>query len=413
MKIYEEFILNIILVVFPILVYFIYCCYTSLRSDKNNSYILGFFLFTSLYLSLKYGSNLAADRILLFSNIPIVIAYLKKNSCVAILLSLFTIFYSSLVFDYSFIVISGKLLCYLITYLIYQKYNFKENTFLSVIAVIQGFFLSFEYFFRNHTNGINAIFSLFGIVILFYIVTFFILYLFKLIDKITNLHSEVRELEKEKKIKDSLFKLTHEIKNPIAVCNGYLDMIDVNDSKKVAKYIPIIKQEIARSLNIMTDFMEYSKININKEIIDINLLLDDVYDSFKIINKMSNIKLEYKESEDEIYIDGDYNRLKQVILNLIKNSSEAIVKNGIIKISSEVKDNKYMIYIEDNGSGMDSETLKHIKDLFYTTKEKGSGIGVSLSNEIIKAHNGKLKYSSKLNEGTKVTIILPILENIF
>ena len=93
--------------------------------------------------------------------------------------------------------------------------------------------------------------------------------MFKLADGITNLHEMVSKLEKDNKLRDSLFKLSHEIKNPIAVCKGYLDMLNLENKDKSEKYIGIIKSEIDRSLNVMNDFMEYSKIKVNKEIFEI------------------------------------------------------------------------------------------------------------------------------------------------
>ena len=93
----------------------------------------------------------------------------------------------------------------------------------------------------------------------------------------------IDRLKKDKEIKNALFKLTHEIKNPLAVCKGYLDMINLEKKEKSEKYIRIMKQEINRSLNIMSDFVEYNKIKIKKEPLDLNMLLEDIYDSFKII----------------------------------------------------------------------------------------------------------------------------------
>ena len=155
-------------------------------------------------------------------------------------------------------------------------------------------------------------------------------------------------------------------------------------------------------------WLETIKIKIIKETFDLNLLLDDVYDCIKIIVKNKNIKLEYIEQvNNEIYINGDYERLKQVLINLIKNSYEAIIEEGLITISSEINKNYINVIVKDNGIGMDEETLSNVKEMFYTTKKTGTGLGVALSNEIIKAHNGELIYSSKPNIGTKVTIRLP------
>lgn len=413
MNLFEELFFNILLLIFPILIYFIYRCYASMSDNKYMSFSLGLALFTSLYFTLKYGTADTNDKILLFCNIPIVLSYINRKGYIAILLSLLVILYCYFIFEYNIYIMLIKYTLYMITYYYYLKSKrINEIYFLAIISVIQGFFISFEYFFINTFDNVMVIINIFLMVLFFYIITIILLYLLKMANKITCLYSDLKVLEKEKQIKDSLFKITHEVKNPIAVCKGYLDMLDTNNQDKVNRYIPIIREEIDRSLNIMTDFMELNKIKIEKEIIDINLLLDDVYDSFKLLNTLRNIKLEYFENEKEIYVEGDYNRLKQVFLNILKNSSEAIKNDGNIVIKSKLLKNKYNIYIIDNGIGMDKETLLKIKDLFYTTKSKGSGIGVSLSNEIIKAHNGTLEYSSILNKGTTVTISLPVMKNV-
>ena len=158
----------------------------------------------------------------------------------------------------------------------------------------------------------------------------------------------------------------------------------------------------------MGDFMEFSKIKIEKDIIDINILLEEITEELKIISKSKNIKINIKITQDETYIYGDYERLKQVFVNLIKNSIESITKQGNINIITHILKNNYYIEITDNGCGMDEYTLKKIKEMFFTTKIGGTGLGVSLSNEIIKAHNGSIDYLSQKGKGTKVIVKLPI-----
>ena len=131
----------------------------------------------------------------------------------------------------------------------------------------------------NTYDGIDKIISLFIYILVVYLLTFFCLYLFKLADNVSSLYSMMNKIQSENKLKNSLFKLTHEIKNPIAVCKGYLDMMDLSNIDKSSKYINIIKSEIDRSLNVIADFMEYSKIKVNKEIFDMVMLMDDIYES--------------------------------------------------------------------------------------------------------------------------------------
>lgn len=404
----KDIILNLILITFPILVYLVLVCYRENINNSNKDTLLTIALITSLYLCLKYIPSEVNTKVLLFCNIPIVIAYMKKKHYLGIFLSIANVLYSYYVLNIEVIIMIIKYLSYLVLYLCARKKNLSSGSFILSIAIIQGFFLSFEYFFKDIKVSVNDFILLLIIVFIYYFTTFSILYLFKVMDKIESLNTTIKMLEKDKKIKDALFKLTHEIKNPLAVCKGYIDMIDLNKEEKALKYISIMKQEINRSLNIISDFVEYNKIKVVKEQIDLNCLLDDVYDSFKILMTNKKIKLEYKNRDDqEIYFNGDYERLKQVIINILKNAYEACTENGKVEISSNLYKNYLDILIEDNGIGMDEETLKNIKEMFYTTKQNGTGLGVALSNEIIKSHNGELLFTSEPNKGTKVTIRLP------
>ena len=408
MNIVDDFILNLILIVFPILVYFIYNCYRELKCEKYSNLLLNVALVSSIYLSFKFGNIKNNSAITLFCNLPIVIAYLKKENKLAIFLSIMVIIYCYNAFNGNIIILIMKFFSYYIIYLIGNNKKIKNNTFILLIAVLQGFFLSFEYYYSYAGNNIFGVLHILCLIILFYLLPFVLLWLFKLGDRVTGLYLTVSELEKEKQIKNSLFKITHEVKNPIAVCRGYLDMMDINDIKKTKKYISIINDEINRSLDIMNDFMEFSKIKIDKDIIDINLLLEEVSNEMRILIKQNNINFECKIINDEIFVMGDYNRLKQVFVNLIKNSFESIEGSGNIKIITHILKNIFYIEIIDDGCGMDDYTLDRVKDMFFTTKVRGSGLGVSLSNEIIKAHDGSVDYVSKLNIGTKVIVKLPI-----
>lgn len=409
MNIISDVVLNLILVMFPCLVYFIYNCYRELKCDKYNGLLLNVSLVSSLYLCFKYGNIRDNSFGLLFCNLPIVVAYLKRQPGVAMLLSGIVVVYAYLYFDVSIIWLVVKYLCYFTVYWLGIRKDVKDNTFIVAIVVLQGFFLSFEYFLLFSFSNFMTIIEIFAMMMLFYLLPFFLLYLFKLADQITTLHLTVSELEKDKQLRNSLFKITHEVKNPIAVCKGYLDMLDVYDEDKVKRYVPIIRSELSRGLDIMNDFMEFSKIKIDKELIDINMLLEDIEEEFELLINSRDIVFSCKLISDEIYVEGDYNRLKQVFINMVKNSLEAIEGSGKIEIRTHILKGMYYIEISDSGCGMDEETLARVKEMFFTTKVKGSGLGVSLSNEIIKAHQGSIDYSSRVGKGTKVVVKLPIV----
>ena len=187
-------------------------------------------------------------------------------------------------------------------------------------------------------------------------------------------------------------------------------MMDYDDTNKVKRYNEIILEELNRTLDIMDNFSEYTKINVNLDIMDLDYLISDIVNSLKMLFDSKNIDVNYM-SNDEIFINGDYSRLKQVLINVLKNSVEAMSKGGKIDISLKSMKKQVLLSIKDNGCGMSKEELDKIDELFYSSKEKGCGIGVSLSKEIISLHKGSIKYKSILGVGTEVIIKLPLVNS--
>lgn len=406
MTFFDNFIICIIFVMFPIMLYMVICAYMGLKKIRYTRLLFIMSLFSSMYLGIKYGLVLGSANMILVLNIPIVLLYIKGEWEMGAIFSVAVILIGYfLELNYGLLILKYGL--YLLFYFIYDK-KWKNCDFILVTLIIQGFFLAFEAAVFGDNALVTDYAKLFLSMIIMYVVSFASVYLFTLGDRVSNLYNLEVELETDKNIKNSLFKLTHEIKNPLAVCKGYIDMMDTSNIEKTNRYIDIIRSELNRSLNIMQDFLEFSKINVNKEVIDICNLLDDVYDDFRVLLDSNNIKLNYVYSNEEVYMMGDYNRLKQVMINLLKNSKEAIEGSGNIYIKGYRIKKGFCIEIRDTGKGMDKDTLSKIKDMFYTTKSKGSGIGVSLSNEIIKAHNGTLDYESKVGEGTTVKVWVPV-----
>ena len=162
----------------------------------------------------------------------------------------------------------------------------------------------------------------------------------------------------------------------------------------------------------MNDFLNLTKLKVKRSVMDISLLLDDISEEIDTLLSETNINFMYDVTEEEVYIEGDYDRLKQVFINIIKNSIESIDKNkiGLIELKMVVKKD-IIITIKDNGVGISKDKLKRIGEPFFTTKDKGTGLGIKLSTEIIELHDGSIKYSSKENEGTTVKIRLKKIEN--
>lgn len=411
MEIFNLVLLNSILLLFPLIMYLFYVAHNRNIKKRENDLILGLALFSSMYLLIKFGTGYSSEEIVLLINIPIIIGYIKNRKLEAVILSMVAIFYYTNINNHNIVLLGLEYLFYFLLALVKDKKIIGINDYLfgslfiglKIIMSVTNIFLTTSKFIFSLSTFVDFIMS--------YIIMIFIIFILKKGDDIIKYHMTFKELEKEKQIRLSLFKITHEIKNPLAVCKGYLDMLDTNNKDQCYRYIPIIREEINRTLLLLQDFLSVNKVKLDIDIIDINLLLEEACKSLETLLKERNIELEFND-EEEIYINGDYNRLMQVLINILKNSVEALESsvNGYIKINSNINKNSVIINIEDNGSGISKDNLSKIREPFFTTKRQGTGLGVSLSYEIIQAHHGKIEYVSEENKGTLVTIKIPLMD---
>ena len=392
--------LNCIYLLFPFMCYFIYLVYSKTTFEREKLIFLDLAVFSSYYICSRFGNlSLMYSYII---NLPLLIALYKKRIIPSLIISICLSSLLSNIYSTSFLILFIQyllvmLLCYLTKYKSINIFFVTTIIFCIIICIIQhSIIISFK-------NLPYIMLFLIGMYIIFYLM----IKLYNIVENTVNMYYSIEDLTKEKKLYESLFKITHEIKNPLAVCKGYLSMFDLKNEKKANKYISIIDQEIDRTLILLKDFSDISKIRIEKNTMDITMLMEDVLDEVSLAFN-SNINFKYNISEEEIMIEGDYQRLKQVLLNTIKNAKEAITKKGTIVVEGKKIKGAYIINIIDNGIGMDHETNKNIGTPFYTTKKDGTGLGVSLSKEIVERHNGSITYFSKLYKGTTVRIMLPI-----
>lgn len=398
--------IKIMVLLFPLIINLFYLVYADNLKKEKTTLFLDFSLLSSLYL-LYYCFKIEQNYdLIIITTVPLLISFFKKRIYLSIILSLIILSVCFAMTNMPLVLLILEFIIYYCLYFFFIKYKNKENYFYVSFIIVKVLFCVINFLcYENHSLKFSLI-----LILLYIIATKITLYIFKICENIMLLTLANKELEKEKKFRESLFKITHEIKNPLAVCKTYLDIFD-SDNKEHLKYIPIIKEEIEKTLLLLQDFLCMNKIKVNLEIMDINMLLEDISSQFKTIMKSNQIRFKYNLIDDEIYINGDYNRLSQVFINVLKNAIEAVDKNKHSNISliTKIKNNKLKIIIWDNGIGMNEEVLGRITEPFYTNKKNGTGLGVSLSSEIIKAHGGKISYYSKENLWTKVEIILPLI----
>ena len=408
MNIFSTLFSSLVFILCPLLLYILFLTSNYTITTKTKNIVFDMVLISIVYVVSIYSNNYYPIINFLLLNSLVLIAYLKKRVVIANIISVSIIIFYCNQFNFIYFMVVPYIILYLIN-VIKNKYSITDFIFIDLFLIVEYSFLilwilEFNYNIYLLFGFINTIL----IVVFNYILIHIIYLLYNLGENIIKDNNNYKKIKQDSRVKTSLFKITHEIKNPIAVIKAYLDMLNTKDRKQVEKYIPIIKSEIDRLLNLLQDFLLVNKANITFDLMDINMLIEDIIDRQLPLMESSNIKFKSDLVDDDIYINGDYNRLSQVFINIIKNSIEAIDNKGIITIKDVIKDDKINIIISDNGVGISKKIMNKIKEPFYTTKARGTGLGVSLSDEIIKAHNGELIYESKENIGTKVTIKLPL-----
>lgn len=410
MPIFENIFLLCVFLFFPLTCYLLYITHLSNMDLKVKNVVLDISLITSLFLIIRYINN-KSIYILLFYNILLLLAYLKRKNITAIFISIVIVYFYNYYTSIPLIILILEYSVYFTIYLYVSKYKKNYVNYLNIFVAIKLFVISFLIFYIINPTGTitsNIIYLLLTATV-FIVFTYLSLALFETGEDIINLYGILKESKKDKALFESLSKLTHELKNPIAVCKGYIEIIDRNGIESAPKYLPIISNEIERSLSVINDFSSLGKLKkLNKEEVDLQVLLEEIITILNPLFKKNNANI-YLNIKDDIYVNIDYLRMKQVFVNILKNALEAKKDDEQLNVFIEVKKNlnNLKIIIKDNGIGMDKNTLERITEIFYTTKANGNGLGVVLSKEIIEMHKGSINYKSTKGKGTTVTITLP------
>ncbi|MEH7418823.1 EAL domain-containing protein [Neobacillus drentensis] len=202
--------------------------------------------------------------------------------------------------------------------------------------------------------------------------------------------------------------VAHEIRNPITSIKGFIQLFQQGVHKP--EYFNVIYEEFQRIEDILQEFLNLAKPQPFKlKKYDLKSILQDIETLFLPQANLQNIRIyqEYDQSLPPIMCD--VNQVKQVFINLIRNSMEAVENEGSIKIVGSLEEQHVLIKIIDTGMGISEERLKRLGEPFYSNKEKGTGLGLMLCFRIIRQHNGTITIKSVENQGTTVEIRFPII----
>jgi signal transduction histidine kinase len=229
--------------------------------------------------------------------------------------------------------------------------------------------------------------------------------------------SQVALLEKRRG--HFIVDITHELRTPLTSIRGIIEGFKnqlITKPEEQQKYYSIIEKETFRLIRLINEMLDMEKvqsgqITLRSQSINVNELLEVVAESLEVLIEEKNLQIQI-QCEPDIEVFGDYDRLTQVLLNLVKNSIQ-FTEYGTIRLSAHLDDKHTILEVADTGKGMSKEELEFIWDRFYKadpsrSKERGeSGLGLSIVKRLVEAHQGSIHVKSEQGIGTTFRLTLP------
>ncbi len=239
----------------------------------------------------------------------------------------------------------------------------------------------------------------------------------ELCDTINYMANELSNAEDMKN--DFISSVSHELRTPLTAIKGWGETLKMaatsGDDELTEKGIDVILSEADRLQGLVEELLDFSRIqsgrlSVNMSLIDIAGVIDDAASMYDEIARRHGISVRVIRPHSLPQVTGDLNRLKQVFINIIDNAVKYTKSDGFVDIRVNVEEGFIRVIISDTGVGIPEKDIDRVKEKFFKANKtvRGSGIGLAVADEILKQHEGLLFIESRENEGTTVTVVLPV-----
>lgn len=230
--------------------------------------------------------------------------------------------------------------------------------------------------------------------------------------------TKIKTLEKMRS--DFVANVSHELKTPLTSIKGFAETLKyVEDTETREKFLDIINVEAERLSRLINDILTLSELenkdySVNFQKVCLNDSIDEVYYIMQTIATEKDIKLDFKLNSEKLYINGDRDKFKQMMINLVDNAIKYTPSGGIVEVALKKNKDYAIIIIKDTGIGIPKHHLPRLFERFYRVDKArsrsmgGTGLGLAIVKHILMIFNGKIDVESEINKGTKFTITLPL-----
>ncbi|WP_171631548.1 sensor histidine kinase [Paenibacillus plantarum] len=222
---------------------------------------------------------------------------------------------------------------------------------------------------------------------------------------------QLQRTEKMQIISELAASIAHEVRNPLQVTRGFLQLLSGKSVAHDKSYFNLAIQELDRASGIITDFLTFAKPELDTLVeLDLKHELAQIETMMTPLVLLNKGEMEVHVPEPQIIL-GNSSKFKQALINIIKNSIESLHEEGLITINARAEGGNAVIRIADNGEGMEAEQITKLGEPYFSTKTKGTGLGLMVTFRIIEVMEGTLEFHSEKGKGTEAIIRFPLISN--
>ncbi|CAG9621808.1 ATP-binding protein [Sutcliffiella rhizosphaerae] len=402
---------HVLIILFPILFYYQFLNKKADGKDTEVNFRFLVTLLVMLYCTMSFPIEVTEGTFYDQKLIPVILAFLYggwlSGYVVVVTMFLYLFFYSSNLFLYTIVnyLVVGVLLG--IAKGIYSAIPVRKKIVIisSIFLIVTVTRLIRQSFIGGHSDMLVTLI----VSSITWVSLCTAILIIENLKTQTILQYEVQRAEKLKVVSELAASVAHEVRNPMTATRGFLQLMKEDENLNAAqrRFMDISIEELDRAQVIIQDYLSLAKPNKQGiSIINLSQQVENVIQLMSSYTSIKNIKI-YTSVEQDLYIKANKDEIKQVLINLIKNGVEAVENGGNIAIYLTSKEDDVLIEIVDDGIGMSSEQLERLGTPFYSTKDKGTGIGLTITYQIIELLQGKIDVKSENGKGTTFFIKLP------
>ncbi|WP_307471063.1 ATP-binding protein [Cytobacillus purgationiresistens] len=380
-------------------------------NDLKADYTFLLFIVFSLILTITYPVHIMDGTTFDLKLIPVFIAFFYVSINAGILMIGFIVLFKGITDPSGIFFLILNYTIFTAIFLSIRRY-FLNGTFIRRLMIGLLFYIPISIsrliLFMNNEQLEDVdnllIFSLMSMITL--VVT---IYLIELDQLKSDLRNKLQTADKMNAISQLAASVAHEIRNPMTTVKGFMQLMqtDQNLNQKQQQYISVSLKELERTNQIISDFLTLAKPSYSlTEMIHLEEVINDVVIFMQSFAHISNVSL-IASVNPNLYIKGNPNELKQLLINLIKNGIESMENGGNIEVMAVSEGEYAIVSLKDEGAGISKKQLKQIGQPYYSTKSRGTGLGLMIAFDIIKRMNGQYKITSEEGIGTSFIIMFP------